>query len=616
MSINKIAANSIVVGMLASQIGASVTASDNSDIDTDTSLPDAVSRDENKKLETDNEELTEKDEYLVYEDYIEQGEDDSSVSLKFVSSKSRSISKDDEVLADEKKLDNNLKNSKQISNMKFDLSIYPEDIANDLTVCINLLSEYEKSEEKDISKLKEIIDVFYLMPTVIEDNFPYEVTEWDVFDFIFNFIRDEIYSIQDSNEQSTQIIYFTEKIFLGWRKAKVDGYWYKTEYLNKGLYEYNKDKNKNAQPRLEYLKLLSDYFMEYTDYEYLSNKIPIIDIPKNEIIPPLLSPPNIEIQDKDPIGNTPGTSNNTVSSSKSGYITEYKKVGDKCIKIKSLYKDGKLISSTEITVPKSQYPKCGIYTYIHSVKYEKNRVEVNRDYLDNDQNIDSDSTIYYTVNKLSETPYYYDTGIRVSAINNSVNFNQLVDALYQVAIKVEGFTMDDNDKSLVIMEGKPIVLKNDKEIYSKSEVENLLNSFQKVGFKIMESSERKSYTLENYLIEGKMDVLNIDGYDLKLSTPLKLENEKVVGPIQEIFTYLKGSVNSSNNKSTIKLNGDTIVLNIGSNKYSFNGKPYTFKNVPKIEDASIMAELDTILNHLGYSLMWDSDFGKLTISKK
>ena len=102
----------------------------------------------------------------------------------------------------------------------------------------------------------------------------------------------------------------------------------------------------------------------------------------------------------------------------------------------------------------------------------------------NDLNeISSNNTIQFTINKSEEKPYYYDTGIRTSS-KDTITFTQLTDALKQILSKTESSLLEDKDKLLFICEGLTLVINNNKEEYTQKDVLNLLTKFKDVGLKL------------------------------------------------------------------------------------------------------------------------------------
>lgn len=508
------------------------------------------------------------------------------------------------------------------SDYKFNMNNYSEDVSKDLSLILNFLEQYHNG--KNIEQLINAINLFSNLPVKMTDLDIKSMNREDVFDYIFYSIRDEIYNLSSNEQLEKMIIYYAEKIFLGWRIHKeIDVYG--NRYLIEGLVNFNKEKNNNCQQRLDYLEFLYKYFLENVDIDYDSGVIPDIDIENSggdldsDSSTAIPSNPDYNFtpneNNSSDVGQNGIVTDNAFSGLTNGKFVDYKKIGTSCYKVSTEYKDGKEVSKRKILLPKSEFVKCGIYDFVHStIKKPIGNIIIDKEYIYGDQNKDSKYSIFYTVNKASKNPYYYDTGIRAS-IDKSVSYNQLKDSLYQLAVKTEGYSILDNDKQLVVLEGKPIVLKSQKDKYSKSEVERLLNSFNNVGLKIMEHSEnRYSTSLENMLILNKIVAISIDGEKIDLSISAILNDDAILLPIHEIFMYL--GADTSLKEDALLVHFNNIRLKIVKDKilYLENEKEKSFNTPPIIKDNVFYAEISPIAESLGYNVLWDSDLGELIFS--
>ena len=498
----------------------------------------------------------------------------------------------------------------ELNNYSFDTNIYSDDVSKKLDKCLELLDMY--MDTKDLLTLKECILTFSLIPSVMEYDEKDSFQEGDVFDYIYFSIRDEVYNLPENDEKNSMIIYLGENLFLGWRKFKFADT-YGSKFLVSELVDYNKDKVSECQPRLEYLKSLYLYFLEEADVDEESNEIPDIDVTPPDFEPPIISPPDLGIEDDKPLDNNNNNNNNN-NSPTIGEFTEYVKKNNKCFKVKTTYKNNVVISKTETPAPVSDYVRCKIYNGLHSISTDKFKPSIDRDYIDNDQNLTSKHSIYYTVNKMSKNPHYFNTGIKVSIDDKSASYNQLKDALYQVAIKSNGFSISDNDKALTVLEGKPFVLdKSKKETYSTNDIESLLNSTNNISLAVMESSEYKTYILEESLLDGSLDSIILNGETIQLSTPLILVDKQLFAPIQEIATLIGAETSLSENNLTIQKNSKKIEIKTNSKSYFVDKKEMLFTSEPIIKDFTYFSEIEPILSQLGYSINWDSDLGEIII---
>lgn len=496
--------------------------------------------------------------------------------------------------------------------------IYSDKVFNLLSISEKLLYDYTKNG--DISLLKKSIDAFCSTTTLLDLEYENELHLDKNFNTIFNEIRDEIYKISDIDIQSSLINYYGEKIFIGWRKNKNIAV-FRDSFLNIGLFIFNEDKNAKSQPRLEYLRKLSIYFTTNPDLDSESDEIPDENNypPKEDNDETLIPGDDIEdvvlpeiIPDKDDSIIEDNSNELAINS----FFTEYIRVNNSCIQKVTFYNNGIPILIQEHNIPKSDYVKCGIYNYVHSNTLGSNIV-VDNDYINTNQNEDSEYTIHFSINKSSKYPYYFNTGIRVNQSDLSASNNQLKDALYQLSIQSEGFSVTSNNKFLAIVEGKPIVLNKSKETYSKVEIETLLKSFSKSEFKILKPKDNTSGSLESYLSKEQVDTLLVDGNEIKLNNPFILIDHELYAPIEEIVSIIGAETDLQENRNLmINYGSTTIKLSVNSKTYQVNKNERTFTYSPIIHNSQIYSPIAEILSEFGYKLNWDSDLGELSLFKE
>lgn len=501
----------------------------------------------------------------------------------------------------------------------FDVSKYSAEVSNNLTLILNGIESFKNSN--NIEGLKDTIDLFSELPLYMTQADIDNSSRDDVFEYIFYSIRDFIYDMKGT-QLKDMLIYYSENIFLGWRiNKKVD--MYGSKFLVKGLVEFNKGKNNDCQSRLDYLKGLYYYFLDNIDLDFDSGVIPDIDLdnsggdkPGSDSLPGDPANPDYDFKPDESNPEQGGTNtDDNFSKVTDGNFVDYQKKESKCYKVSISYKDGKEVSRRESLLPKSDFVKCGIYDFVHSnSKRPTSNTTIDKDYIYGDQNLDSKYSIYYTINKRVSHPYYFDTGIKTSAIDNSVSYNQLKDALYQLSIKAEGFSVNDNDKFLSIVEGKPIVLKSQKNKYSKNEVERLLNSFNNVSLKIMESSEGKQYSLEKSLSSGEVKIININGERIELNDSAILLSNSVLLPIQDLAINLGAEIRKHNESTIITIGKNSLQIIEGKIDYIKNGSDMKFNTPPVVRDGLLFVEAEHIAKAFGYELSWDSDLGELNFN--
>lgn len=513
-------------------------------------------------------------------------------------------------------------------NSQDTLNEFKSDLVNDGTLSyptevFNLLSSSEKflydyTQNGDITLLKKSIDYFCFTTTSLyfeEDSA--ELFEDKNFNTMFYKIRDEIYKISDTDIQSSLINYYGEKIFIGWRKNKTVTI-FRDSYLKIELVDYNMDKNLKSQPRLEYLKNLAIYFSGNPDLDSESDEIPDKNNypPKDDVIDDDVSIPTEDDKDDSSLPDNGDDSINNDNSSTittNSFFTEYIRKGNSCIQRVTFYKDGIPVSMNEYSVSKNDYVKCGIYDYVHSTVLGSN-VIIDNDYINTNQNEESEYTIHFTINKSAKYPYYFNTGIKVNPSDLSVTYNQLKDALYQLSIHSEGFSVTENNKFLAIIDEKPIVLNKSQETYSKLEVERLLNSFSNSDLKILKPSDSVPGSLESYLSSEQIDKILFNGDEVKLSNSFILLDNKLYAPIEEIASIVGAETDLDESKNlTINYKSIKIKLSVNSKTYYVDKNEKLFTYSPIIHNSQIYSSVDEILTELGYKLVWDSESGELSI---
>lgn len=475
------------------------------------------------------------------------------------------------------------------------------------------LNKYNSS--KNLLHLEKSMELFGEIAVVsIEDDLEYFEGETVVYSFFDN-IRASIYGISDRNVSGEYLVNFAREILFGWRKNKISEI-FPENYLVIGLVEYNEDKIESVQPILNYLKASYHYMINNMEEDTDSEDLPEIEEEPDYIIKPLppgygnegdSSTDDSEDESQDDINND--DLNPELSDDNFTIDTYYKNKGGSCVLVERKYKDGYLFEQKEKSVPKEDYVYCGIYDYIfdgvESTINNNSGVILDKDYILNNQNEDSDRFIFYTITKNEVLPYYYNSGIRASS-NSSVSYNQLKDALYQVAIQIRGFSTDSNDKSLFIVDGAPVVLTSEKDIYSKEEIEGLLDSFERVGLKVEKELNTSSNGLKDAINNGDVITIKYKDKEFALSN-LDIKDTTVLAPIQEIVGYFEYKTEISKNQLIITKKDYELKLTLNKKEYSLNGKEGEFKTIVTKKGNEWYAEIGKIMELIGYDIKWDSE---------
>lgn len=512
---------------------------------------------------------------------------------------------------------------------------FQSDLVNDgnlmyPTKVFDILSTSEKTvfdytQNGDLSLLKKSIDLFTSTTTLLYCEEGEDIFEDDNFKTVFFKIRDEIYKIDDIDTQSALITYYGEQIFIGWRKNKTLVS-FKDFFLRLELVDYNKDKNIKAQPRLEYLEKLVIYLNGNPDLDSESNEIPDENnYPPKQDDDSVSNDENINNDNNnnntnDDIDiNVPSdddfNNNNDNNSQSDSFFTEYIKKDNSCVEKVTFYKNGVAISYSEYPISKNDYIKCGIYDYVHSDIFNVSTI-IDNEYINNNQNIESEYTIHFTTNKSSKNPTYFNTGIKVDSSNLSANYNQLKDALYQLSIKSNGFSVTDNNKFLVILNGRPLVLNKKIETYSKSQIEKLLNLYVNVDLKILKPSENNPNSLEGLLSDKKINSFLLNGNTIKLDNSFILNDKELYGPVEELLNKLEITTNFKDLTLYMNNNVKNITITSGSKKYYVDNNEKLFSSSPIMYNSIIYSSLNSLLSEFGYDIIWDDESNELIILNK
>lgn len=491
-------------------------------------------------------------------------------------------------------------------------------------------------ERKDIVFLKNAIEIFGSIPKsskIIDNDIIKNSKELNEY---FNKIKSYCYNLESKSNQEAYVKMFAENIFLGWKYNKNIIY-FKDYYLIESLVRYNVNLLPNIQDRLNYLEYVTKYYDMYGDPYPEHEVIPSIDLPEENL--PDTDDSNNNQNNSNNNGNSNNNSNNNNNNNNTGNntnidtninskpnssytsIIKFKRHGNKCYKVEEFYKDGIKTSTNESLASKSDYTQCSIYDYVNfgSGTLLPN-IEIDKNHLYNNQNVDSEYFAYYTITKGNKTPYYYNTGIRASATGDSLSYSQLNDLLYQLSIKTDNFSIKSNKESLFIIEGKPIVLnKNTNPNYTKTYVENMLNEYSNLGIKIMKNSQYSTSLNEYNEEHGNRNYINyitIDDSEASEFNIAWIDGSGIIKTDIKIISELLGAKTKiEQDKLIITKDSIEIVLENNKTEYLINGKSSSFLEKTYKDKNSLISELADIPQKLGYDVDFDMDENKLEFSK-
>lgn len=323
--------------------------------------------------------------------------------------------------------------------------------------------------------------------------------------------------------------------------------------------------------------------------------------------------------------NGGGNSNgNNEDNSQNGYneIEEYIAKGNSCYKVTTKYDfAGNELSKNEALLPSSEKGFCNIYDYEvidGDIWNENNNGDIALDVWEslglNELNKLSNYSIHFSINKNNEKPYYYDSGIRLST-DMTATYSQIRDVLNQIALKTNGYVIEDTGKLLFIAEGKPLVVKDKKAEYSKSEIEALLNSFTEIGMKVDVVKQLSSDSIEDQADKGELREIAFGDETITLTKDPIVEGSILQLPIEEVATKLGLTVEQKDNKLLVTNDTLKFEYEIGTKNVSINGTTKILSTSSQSKDNVIYGEMNLLIKELGYTLKFDSFTGKIEILK-
>lgn len=303
-----------------------------------------------------------------------------------------------------------------------------------------------------------------------------------------------------------------------------------------------------------------------------------------------------------------------------GQTIRYHKIGGVWYEIIETIVGGKVVKSNKRALTNEESyrfyiqenPLYDPYNTVTQISYIPER---QWDHYTTDQNPESKYTIHYTVNKDEASPYYYDTGIRVNQ-NKGATYEQFKDVLLIIVDKVSGHLVEDKGKILVVIEGKPIVVFDSKEHYSKMELESLFSEFDKVDIRIMETSIGKAGSLEEQIVSKKANKVVVDGKEISLESSPIVKKERALLPLEEIVYALEGKLTKADNKYTASKNGNNVIFKLNDRNVYVNGKTIIMNNSPIYQDDVLMVEASELATAFGYTMTWDAESSTITFESR
>jgi len=187
----------------------------------------------------------------------------------------------------------------------------------------------------------------------------------------------------------------------------------------------------------------------------------------------------------------------------------------------------------------------------------------------------------------------------------TATYSQIRDALIQLSLKTNAYLIEDDDKLLFIAEGKPLVIKNKKDDFSKTEIESLLKSFKNISLKVDKLKETMHDDIENKTNEDSFKDIIINGKKITLTNQPIIENGILQLPIEEVTNNLGFKV--ENKKSKLILTKDKIVFEyeVETKNIKMNDTLRILSTKSQVKNKVIYGEMALLLREMGYILKYD-----------
>ena len=279
----------------------------------------------------------------------------------------------------------------------------------------------------------------------------------------------------------------------------------------------------------------------------------------------------------------------------------YEKVGNSCYKItNTVDSSGKIINSNREPALKREYALCGIFDSVNfgggsnTSTNSKLHGLVLWNYLTSDQNATSPYTIQYSINNNDDMRYFYDTGIRTT-FNKTISYDQMRDVLYQIAIKSNGSFVDDSDKCLGVISGKPIVIYREKDEYGIADFDEIFKECENISVKVDETRIGKSQDLEEKIVNQEAKSIQIDDKPIELVTLPMIKNNRVLLPLTQIMTELNATIENVGDKYIVRKDDITAIYELRKDYILVNDKVIKMSTMPESKDGYLMAEIQDLM---------------------
>lgn len=487
----------------------------------------------------------------------------------------------------------------------------------------NSISKMEASPSKDSIK-KAISDFSNLFTNKPEDQGDLSLYHDGHADQAFNKINDMILK-QSAGTKNELAIHFMNTMGLKYMNEGVGYYYDYLDLLTRNNYDAaTEDKILTIAGVINQYIEDKDYLIPNSDGDYavvddgqldLANPNPNT-IPDTDIIKP--APPMSLPLDDETEGSPVISGDQPLDSWSDIY---YEEVDGKFFRVTTTYTmvDGKIKSTTVRDRVSQSDMFAGTASDWNTLGNTVDAKEIERENEKAEEEMKlqrSNYTLQYTVTNSEKEPYYYDTGIRV-AHDKTATYQQVKDVLYQMALRSEGYLIEDKGKFLIVVEGKPVLIKESKERYSKKEMEEMFKSFNDVNVKILSTRIGTTASLEEQLATGKDQKVKLNGKEKELKHYPVVEDGYILLSIQEFASMTGLTYQKDGEKHIIKNGKHSISYEAGVKSVIVNGKVTDVGAPSSLNDSDVlMGDVSPLIETFGFEMIWDEENSTIILTTK
>lgn len=477
-----------------------------------------------------------------------------------------------------------------------------------------------KPLNKDIKSIFKITDEFLILQDTLTVDQLNAHFENDQFDYIFyNLIYLAYYNSPNAKERNDYYIYLSDNMFKHTAKNHNNNipYFYHRFY-DYFLYVTANEIKEIDLPVRNAKNMIIDAKPIQTPEGSKPSKIDDTIIPSKvkPINPeaPVQKPddtnngvdiPDIEIKPNEP----PATIGN------GNYKTSYVAQGNVCYKLTEYFDSNNVATYKDMKeVPKEEYKYCGIFDYVDIFNFEGVTAIDSNIWGDFAFTDNLKETIFFTINKNSEKPYYYNTNISFDREGN-LTYDKLSKVLNSISSKTNGYFVKDSNKFLSVVTGNPIVINGDEnKTFTKDFVSSIFKDFKEVGI-LISDPETVTNAKENNDSITYNDVKQININGKKNSIKPIFKSDKVLFPAKELFDSLNIDYSRASNDVLANIVVDKDIISVKDDYIYVNGKVTDVNCYTETIDGVQYVELKNIIELLKYKIDYSKSSGILSIEK-